>query len=156
MERIGVKLQELDATQSEATITAYMRSRTDPQSIMQSAADTEEQASEAYKSAGSGRRPGTTRMRSASTSATSSSSERGHRHQTRRSSDDSDDDRKPHASTEDDSDDNIDVHTISGKLKVTYMRRKKGEREPKNRETGGTRPLQPTLQQPRMVYVRLD
>ena len=42
MERIRVKLQELDATDSETTIKAYMRSRYDPQSTMQSATYTEE------------------------------------------------------------------------------------------------------------------
>ena len=95
-------------------------------------------------------------MRSTSSSVTSSS-ERGRRHQPRRSSDDSDDDddRKPHASTDDDSDDDIDANTESGRPKVTSMRCRHGEREPKNRETGGTRPLQPTLQQPRRIYPRI-
>ena len=155
MERICVKLQVLDATDSETAIMAYMRSRSYPQSIKRGATYTEVNASEAYKSAGSGSRPWSTRMRSASSSATRNS-KRGHRHQSRSSSDDIDDDRKPPAPTDVDSDDNTDVNTESGRLRVTYMRRRHGEREPRNRLTGDIRPLQPTLQQPRRGYSQIE
>ena len=47
IERIGVRLQELNATDSETAVTAYTRSRSDPQYITQSASYTEVQASEA-------------------------------------------------------------------------------------------------------------
>ena len=95
-------------------------------------------------------------MRSASPRATSSSSERGCRHQTRRSSDEIHYDRKPSAPTDDDSDDHPDASAESARLKVTYMRRRHGEREPRNRPTGDIRPLQPTLQQPRRGYSQIE
>ena len=60
---IGVRLHGLNASDSEAVITAYVRSRADPQSTMQSATYTEEMASRAYRSAGSGLRSGGNRMR---------------------------------------------------------------------------------------------
>ena len=124
---------------------------------MQRAAYTEVLASEAYKSAGSGMRSGSSQLRSATSSGTSSSNERGRKHQSRESSDDSDDDdRKPHAPSDNDLDDYIAVNTEEGKLKVTYMRRRYGKREERNRPTGDTRPLHPTLQQPRSGYSRID
>ena len=48
-------------------------------------------ASRAYKSAGSGLRPGSSRMRSTTATATSSSDDEGRTHQSKESSDDSSD-----------------------------------------------------------------
>ena len=77
VERIGVRLHGLNASDSEATMTAYVRSRAEPQSTMQSAPYTEEMALRAYKSAGSGLRPAGNRMRSAKGTSTSSSNVKG-------------------------------------------------------------------------------
>ena len=52
-------------------------------------------------------------------------------------------------------DENIDVDTEEGRMKETYIRRRKGEREPRNIETR-IRPLQPLLQPPRIIYPRID
>ena len=68
----------------------------------------------------------------------------------------SNDDRKPHALTVDDSNDTPDTNTEVARIKVTYRRREPGEREPKNHPTGNIRPPQPSLQQPRRVYPRID
>ena len=144
-------------------MTTYVKSRADPQFSTQSAEYTEEMASRACQSAGSGLRPGSSRMQSTIAAATSNSEEEGSRHQPRESSDDSDDDDgyQAHEHSDDDSADevvikkesDVDVNTEEGRLRETYMRRGKGEWEPENRET--IRPLNPSLQSPRLVYPRI-
>ena len=105
MERIGIILQELDSADSATAITDYVRSRADPQYTMQSATYTMEMALRAYRSAGSGLRPGSSRMQSTTVTTTSSSNVTGGRHQLRRSSDDSNDDRKPSVTNSSDEED---------------------------------------------------
>ena len=129
-----------------------MRSRTESQSTMQDATKTAEQVLRAYKLAGSVRRPGSTRLRRVPIGDTSSS-ERGRMHQKRSSSHDSVDDRKTHALAVYD---NPDTSTECARLKVTYGRRQPNECEPKHRPTGNICPQQPSLQQPRRVYPRID